>query len=239
LELAAAHDPRIANRAVFKVGLAGLPDAHKARNVTLDDGTVRRIVEAAHAHDRALGTLVEVAAVTGARLSQIARLQVGDLQADRQAPRLMMPLSAKGKTRNKRHERRPVPIPVALAMVLRQQAAGRLADAPLLTRGNGMAWGYGARSRHRDDLREVISSVGLDPDEVTLYALRHSSIVRMLLANVPIRIVATLHDTSVAMIERSYSKHIASHTDELARAAMLTIEPITAAGGRVVPIKRR
>ena len=36
-----------------------------------------------------------------------------------------------------------------------------------------------------------------------MYALRHSSIVRMLLRNVPIRLVASLHNTSVAMIERT------------------------------------
>jgi hypothetical protein len=42
LELAAAHDPRIANQRAWKVGLAALPDAHRARNVILDDATVRR-----------------------------------------------------------------------------------------------------------------------------------------------------------------------------------------------------
>jgi len=34
------------------------------------------------------------------------------------------------------------------------------------------------------------------------YALRHSSIVRGIKANLPIRLVAALHDTSVAMISR-------------------------------------
>ena len=110
LELAAAHDPRIANERAWKVGLAALPDAHRARNVILDDATVRRVVAAAYDHDRALGLMVEVAAVTGARLSQLARLEVADLQADGPEPRLLMPLSAKGRARNKRHERRPVPI---------------------------------------------------------------------------------------------------------------------------------
>ena len=33
-----------------------------------------------------------------------------------------------------------------------------------------------------------------------MYALRHSSIVRQLLANVPIRVIAAGHDTSVAMM---------------------------------------
>jgi hypothetical protein len=56
--------------------------------------------------------------------------------------------------------------------------------------------------------------------KVTLYALRHTSIVRQLLANVPVRVVAAMHDTSVVMIERNYSKYIADHADELVRAAL-------------------
>ena len=35
--------------------------------------------------------------VTGARVSQIANLRVGDLQADRLDPRLMLPSSRKGR----------------------------------------------------------------------------------------------------------------------------------------------
>jgi integrase len=221
LELAAAHDPRIANQRAWKVGLAALPDAHVARNVILDDATVRRIVGAAYDHDRALGVMVEVAAVTGARLSQLARLEVADLQADGAEPRLFMPFSAKGRARNKRHERRPVPITPALAAVLKQVAGERGSEAPLLLRSNSERWGHGRRRHHRDDFRAVAQAAGLDPDEVTLYALRHSSIVRQLLANVPIRIVATLHDTSVKMIELTYSRYIASHSDEIARRALL------------------
>ena len=224
LELAAAHDPRVTNQRAWKVGLAALPDAHVARNIALDDATVRRIVAAAYDHDRALGLMVEVAAVTGARLSQLARLEVADLQADGSEPRLLVPASAKGRRRDKRHERRPVPITGALAAVLKQEAAGRPHDAPLLLRDNGERWGHGRRRHHRNDFRAVIEAAGLDPDEVTLYALRHSSIVRQLLANVPIRIVATLHDTSVKMIERSYSRFIASHSDEIARRALLEIQ---------------
>jgi len=221
LELAAAHDPRIGNERAWKVGLAALPDAHRARNVILDDATVRRVVAAAYDHDPALGLMVEVAAVTGARLSQLARLEVADLQADGPEPRLLMPLSAKGRARNKRHERRPVPITPVLAAVLKQEAADRASDAPLLTRADGSGWGHSRTRHHRNDFCAVIEAAGLDPDEVTLYALRHSSIVRQLLANVPIRIVATLHDTSVKMVERTYSRYIASHSDEIARRALL------------------
>jgi site-specific recombinase XerD len=236
LELAAAHDPRIANQRAWKVGLAALPDAHRARNVILDDVTVRRIVAAAHDYDRALGVMTEVAATTGARLSQLARLEVADLQADGPEPRLLMPLSAKGRARNKRHERRPVPITPALAAVLKQEAQGRAPDAPLLLRANGERWGHGRRRHHRADFRAVVEAAGLDPDEVTLYALRHSSIVRQLLANVPIRIVATLHDTSVKMIERTYSRYIAGHSDAIARRALLEIQQPSAPN--VVPLAK-
>src|SRR5499433_473282 len=55
LELAAAHDPRIANQRAWKVGLAALPDAHVARNVILTNDEVRRIVAAAYEYNRALG----------------------------------------------------------------------------------------------------------------------------------------------------------------------------------------
>jgi integrase len=237
LELAAAHDPRIANQRAWKVGLAALPDAHRARNIILDDATVRRIVAAAYDRHRALGVLAEVAAVTGARLSQLSRLEVGDLQADGSEPRLLMPLSAKGRRRDKRHERRAVPITTALAIVLKAEAAGRPHDSPLLLRDNGERWGHGRRRHHRQDFRAVVEAAALDPDVVTLSALRHSSIVRMLLANTPIRIVATLHDTSVKMIERTYSRFIAEHTDALARRALLDTGQ-THAADNVVPLAK-
>lgn len=59
--------------------------------------------------------------------------------------------------------------------------------------------------------------------DATIYALRHSNVVRQLLADVPIRVVAVNHDTSVAMIERTYSRHIADHADALARRALLDL----------------
>jgi hypothetical protein len=239
LELAAAHDPRIGNERAWRRGLAALPDAHVARNIILTDEEVRRIVAAAYERDRALGVLAEVAALTGARLSQLARLEIGDLQADGAEPRLLMPLSAKGRRRDKRHERRPVPITPALAAVLKQEAAGRPHDAPLLLRDNGERWGHGRRRHHRQDFRAVVEAAALDPNAVTLSALRHSSVVRMLLANTPIRIVAAMHDTSVKMIERTYSRHIAEHTDALARRALLDIAPPAIANIVALPQGRR
>ena len=70
-------------------------------------------------------------------------------------------------------------------------------------------------------LPRYVKAIGLDADEVTLYALRHSSIVRNLLLNVPIRVVAASHNTSVAEIERTYSKFITEHSGNLSRRALL------------------
>ena len=223
LELAAAQDPRITNQSAWRTGLAALPDAEQSRNVILPDDAVLAIISAAYAVSREFGLLVEVAAVTGARVSQLARLEVGDLQDDRSDPRLMMPSARKGRGR-KRIERRPVPIPINLARVLKQAGAGRSSEAPLLTKPNGEPWRH---SDHRHPFERAVTRAGLDPAEVTIYALRHSSIVRQLLANTPIRVVATLHDTSVVMIERTYSKFITDHSDALSRRALLdTTRPI-------------
>ena len=97
LNLAAAHDQRINNQTAWRIGLANIFDAAQARNVILSDQVVREIIIAAFAIAPELGLLVETAAVTGARVSQIANLRVADLQADRPDPRLMMPSSRKGR----------------------------------------------------------------------------------------------------------------------------------------------
>jgi integrase len=228
LSLAAAHDPRVKNRDSWRIGLAALPDSSESRNVILSDTEVRHVVRTAYEVSQSLGLFVELAAVTGARPSQLKRLVVADVQK----ARLMMPSSKKGKGR-KRIEHRPVPIPEALALRLRGVSKGKSADAPLLVTDDGAPW----PKNHRTEAREVVTRAGLDPDEVTIYALRHSSIVRQLLKGIPVRIVADAHDTSVAMIEKTYSKYISHHADDLLRGALLDVGEPPAAN--VVPLGER
>jgi integrase len=214
LTLAANRDERIGNRSAWRIGLARLPNAGRARNVILADDKVIELIGAAYVIDRALGLMVEVAAVTGARAGQLARLEVQDLQDD--PPRLLMPASRKG--RGRKVERRPVPIPLSLAAKLKAAIAGRAAEAPLLLKQHGSRWHKGD---HWRPFQQAALAAGLDPAEITLYALRHSSIVRELLAGVPVRVTAAKHDTSVAMVEATYSKHISDHADALSRRALL------------------
>ena len=221
LNLAADLDERITTRRPWEQGLASLRGAEEARNVILPDSDIRRLVAIASQQGADFALLVEGLALTGARVSQLARANVGDLQDGRTDPRIMVPSSAKGRG-TKAVLRRPVPISPDFAARLRIAAKGRPADAPLFPKGDG-GW---KRTEHARPFARIVKSAGIQTEggePVTSYALRHSSIVRALLANVPIRVVATQHDTSAAMIERNYSRFIADHADAMARAAMLRV----------------
>jgi integrase len=231
LNLAAAQDERITNRHAWDTGLARIPGATRSRNVILDEATVRWIVAEAQAQGPEFGLLVELAAVTGARTSQLARLTVQDLQADGNTPRLLMPASRKGGG-YKKLIRHPVPIPTGLAAKLVQLLEDRRPEAPLLIKPSGATW---KRRDHTRPFARVAKAAEQDPAEVTIYALRHSNIVRQILAGVPIRVVAVNHDTSVPMIERTYSRYIGDHADQLARAALL--DTTAPPAGNVVPIR--
>jgi integrase len=223
LALAAKDDPRITNAAAWRDGLARLPDSEVARNTILSDEDVRHLVGAAYQVGPEFGLWVELHAVTGSRTSQLERLTVGDLQSSGSGPRLLMPSSKKGRRR--RIERRPVPIPPRLARVLGQAAADRAPHEPLLPPPGG-------KSALHNTFKRAVAAAGLA--DVTIYALRHSSIVRMLLAGTPIRVVAVHHDTSTGMIEKNYSRHIGDHSDVMVRRTLLDLADSTS--GNVVQL---
>ena len=227
LEQAALHDRRIQNRDAWEIGLASLPNAQQARNVILSDDTVREFVATAYRSDDKFGLLTDTLAVTGARPSQAVRLRVEDLHDHPVRPKLMMPKSAKGGDRNraeKKLERYSVPITAQLAARLKAAAKGRAEHAPLLLQGDGTPWGDNPGASYHREVKKIVAAIGADPD-ATMYALRHSSIVRMLKVNVPIRLVASLHNTSTKMIEKHYSKYITEHSDDISRHALLHHEP--------------
>jgi integrase len=229
LNYVADHDPTVANRAAWKIGLAALPDSHVARvDAILSDDQVRAVVAACYASSSQLGLFIEVLAVTGCRPIQAARLVVGDLQSDR----LLMPRSAKGRGK-KRIDRRPIPVPPPLIAKLRAVAGNRPTDAPLLLRPDGNTWHINLNR----PFRIALATAGL-PQQTVPYALRHSSVVRALLRGLATRLVADAHDTSVAMLEKTYAKYIADHSDTALRAAQIDMTPIDG-GPVVVPLASR
>ena len=122
--------------------------------------------------DDQFGLLTDTLAVTGARPSQAVRLRVEDLHDHPVRPKLMMPKSAKGGGRNrsaKKTERYSVPITVQLAAKLKAAAKGRADDAPLLLQSDGSPWGDNPGASYHREVNKIVTAIGLDPDEVTMY----------------------------------------------------------------------
>lgn len=217
-----------------RFGTKALPGADEARErQVLSSADVRSITAAAFADDETgdLGRLILIMAATGARFSQVARLRVRDVQIKER--RVMMPVSAKGKG-SKAQAHVPVPIGDDVVENIRSALAGRKGNEPLLERWRHRQTGpvewvresrgpWKAAAELTRPWKRVVAAAGL-PSETIPYALRHTSIVRMLRANISTRFVALAHDTSVAMIEKHYAAHILDDVSDIVRRA---VEPVT------------
>jgi integrase len=227
---------------VWRAGLKRLPNAEQSRNklFVLPDATICAIVARAYARDAKLGLLCEVLSETGMRPVQAARLKVGYLIPHPSAPRLLVSKSAKGGGKNRTEKKRetyPLPTSVALAAKLKRAAAGRAEDDRLLLRADGAPWNEdNVHGDYRTGFAEIVQALGLNA-KISAYCFRHSSICRQLLRGVPTRVVAANHNTSVGEIERTYSKFIVDHSDQLTRAALLDHAPAPPIDN-VIPLTR-
>ena len=210
-------------------------DTVARENQILSDAQVARLLQAARETDQEQGwdgdpfRMIVVLAATGARFLQASRVVVGDLQAE--AGRVLVPPSRKG--RGVKVGSIAFPVGGDVLHALAPAAAGRDPQAPLLER-----W------RHRQDIgsiewRRSERGPWLSASEITRpwqvireraglpatipYSLRHSSIVRCLRANLPARLVAAMHDTSVGMLERHYARWIVDGLEDVARRAVVQL----------------
>ena len=124
--------------------------------------------------------------------------------------------------------RRSIPGPKgcrAVGMLARPPASARWGSLKCPSRPNRRSDDFlndiWISSSLRQPFAIVATAGGCDPKVVTPNCLRHSSIVRQLINAVPIRVVAAHHDTSIRMIERTYSKHISDHSEARVRRALL------------------
>ena len=141
-----------------------------------------------------------------------------------------MPCSRKGRGRAPSFIK--VQIGPDVVEAISRAIAGRAPDEPLLEH-----WRYrqiapqkwvrsyrgpwAAASEMTRKWKQVVAAVDLPG--IVPYALRHSSIVRGIRSGLPIRLVAALHDTSVVMIERHYSRWITEGLEELAARAVVPL----------------
>lgn len=227
---------------IIKHGLRAIDAGEDAEPVARDnqiltDGQVARLVKAAGEIDARRGwegdlyRMVLVLAATGARMSQVRRLAVSNCQLARM--RLMMPSSRKGRGGG---NARLIPVPIGQDVLdaLAPVVMGRASDAALLERWRHRQTGPATWKKEQrgpwqsaSELRnpwKLIAEHASMPGVIP-YALRHSSIVRGIRANLPIRLVAAQHATSVAMIEKHYAAYISDGLEDMARAAIVPLAP--------------
>jgi integrase len=220
--------------AEIKIGTKAESIVSAPRRQLLTDEQVRAVVDAAFQVDPSgdFGHLVLSAAATGARFLQLAGLLVIDFQFENS--RLMIPSSRKGKNRQA-EARVAVPVGVDVMRRMRPIIKGRRETEPLLLRwsyrktGGPGNWTKDKRQGWRrayevDELWKKALIVAGIPTDTLMYALRHSSIVRGLKKNLPVRLVAALHDTSVEMIKKHYAAYIIDMTEEMARRTLMPFD---------------
>jgi Site-specific recombinase XerD len=207
-------------------------------NQILSDAKIAEVLAAARDIDEIEGRegdlyrLIVVMAATGARFSQVIRLRVMDVQLE--GNRLLMPASRKG--RGAKQAMTPIPVGADVLNALRPILSHLGREEILLQRWlqqqikGSIRWerkGRGPWQVPAEIVRswsKIRKAARLDANVVP-YALRHSSIVRGIRSGLPIRLVAALHDTSVAMIERHYGRWIADGLEDLAAKAVVQLIP--------------
>jgi integrase len=217
----------------------------------LSDADVRRVIEVARQIDKEKGwggdleRMIVTLAATGARMSQVARCRVADLQIERK--RLMVPASRKGSPEKPRI---PVAIPLGddVIEVLKPATIGRRSGTDLLllrpkwrrVPGPGLGvlevyqrgpWKAASElSRAWLAIRDRAGLPNEDEGEgkYVAYCLRHNSIIRAL-RTLPVELVARLHDTSSKMISDHYAAYIGDAFEQLSRDALVPMisAPIT------------
>ncbi|HEX7501522.1 MAG TPA: tyrosine-type recombinase/integrase [Polyangia bacterium] len=110
---------------------------------------------------------------------------------------------------------RRIKLPQQTSTFFGVQARDKLPSAPLLARGDGKAWD---KDSWKKPVRAAAKAAGLS-DEITAYAMRHSTITDLVTGGLDLLTVAQVSGTSVAMIEKHYGHLRADH----AAAALATL----------------
>lgn len=216
------------------VEFSGSADAHESsvENKILTDDEVRNLLKAiAAVGDEDLYRMCLILAATGTRFAQARRLKVRDLQISR--GRIMMPASFKGRSGGQPRSSVPLPIGKEIVDAMTPIIEGRNPQETLLLRWRHIQ--IGGRQWERDNrapwqtpselarpIRAAARVANL-PAATSSYSFRHSSIVRGLRDGLPIRLVAQLHDTSIQMIERNYTRFLADALEDVARKAIVSL----------------
>jgi integrase len=185
--------------------------------VILSPAQARRLLDAC---GPALGDLVMLALLVGARCGEVTNARVRDFDAAQGT------LAVHGKTGG-----RVIHLPDDAIAICGRLSARRPGDTLLLLRENGRRW---SRTDHKRPFARAVTAArdeafaagrtGEAPEEeTTFYALRHTYISSALKAGVPPKAVADHCGTSLAMIQKHYSKFIPEDRKRYAVMAASTL----------------
>jgi len=175
-----------------------------ARVRYLTDAESVRLVNACPSDLRAL---VTAALLTGCRYAELAALRPGDI--DLGAGVLTVRVSKSGRPRG-------AILTGEAATLFRGLVAGVAADALVLTRADGSAWG---KSYQHRPLREACHAAGITP-AIGFHVLRHSHASRLAQRGVPMAVIAAqLGHSSVKITEQHYAHLAPGYVAETIRNA--------------------
>lgn len=180
------------------------PDADNKRDVYLDLTQRRELAANASPH---LAVLIRAMSLLPVRPGALTQLKVGDY--DRRLKTLRI---GKDKT-----GARTIALPDNTAKFFADLCASRMPNLPLLTRENGKAWN---KDSWKKPIKATVKAAQL-PDDITLYALRHSTITDLVHGGLDLLTVGQVSGTSQRMIEKHYG-HLVSEQSRKA-LAMLSI----------------
>lgn len=205
-----------------------------AHNIILAKPIIDAVLAAADQQGEDAGLFFRALWISGARPSQVAAARVRDFYIDDAI--LVAPRSKKGRTGTRKGAGEPLPLPAGFAARLAARISSlRLkADDLLFSRvervrdpaafgkhietGGRVPWGKKSVERSWNALRAALAGAEIAlPAEATAYSLRHGRIVTEIDAGRPLPEIARQCDTSVVMIARHYSRHIARRESALAK----------------------
>jgi integrase len=172
----------------WRTKLAPIKNADKRREVYLD--VEQRKVLVGHLPDD-IANFLRALALIPLRPGVVARLKVSDY--DKRFKTLDLGL-------DKGHRERKIALPDVTADFFASQCLDKSPGDPLLSRANGTAW-------DKDSWKHPIKAAAFAaklPEEVTAYAMRHSTITDLIHGGLDLMTVAQLSATSLVMIDRHY-----------------------------------
>jgi integrase len=183
----ALNDGLVTSDFAWRDKLKQIKDADGQRDVYLDHTQRRSLAEKAPAD---LALFIQALSVLPVRPGAMAQLKVSDF--DRRLNTLRI---GKDKT-----GARTIALPPDTATFFLNQMANKLPTAHILTRADGKPWGKDAWKK---PIKAAVLAAKL-PEEITLYALRHSTITDLVHNGLDLLTVGQVSGTSQRMIEKHY-----------------------------------